>query len=155
MKISTPLKLAVTRSSWTTACFVMVYVLTGLSAAQDDATKKCLDCICYASTKCIANAPCDGYCGPFQISEAYWIDAGRPGGTPGYAQCAINRSCAEDTIISYMNKFGTDCDGDAQVTCDDYARMHKAGRGGCSAPWVLDTPYWTQYTQCMQGGSSG
>ncbi|OQR80032.1 lysozyme-like [Tropilaelaps mercedesae] len=125
-----------------------------LNALQRDRQDDCtlVKSIGKASTKCAPNAPCDGYCGSFQISEAYWIDAGKPGGASGFAQCASQLPCAEDTVIAYMNKFGTDCDGDGQVTCDDYARMHKAGRSGCTAPWVLDTPYWTQYNQCMRGG---
>ncbi|XP_003742436.1 lysozyme [Galendromus occidentalis] len=118
----------------------------------DDATRRCLDCICYASTKCDPKAQCNAYCGPFQISDAYWIDAGKPGSSIGFAQCAQDRACAEETVIQYMNKWGTDCDNDGAVTCADYARMHKAGRTGCQAPWVLETPYWRQFNQCMGGG---
>lgn len=34
---------------------------------------KCLDCICYGSTKCNLNMKCSGnFCGPFLISHAYW-----------------------------------------------------------------------------------
>lgn len=59
-------------------------------------------------------------------------------------------------VVNYMNKWGTDCDGDGLVTCYDYARMHKAGRSGCSpAEWVDNTEYWGQFQECMgakQGG---
>jgi len=70
----------------------------------------------------------------------------------GHTRCAVDRTCAEERSFIH-NKWGTDCDGDGQVLCDDYARMHKAGRSGCSAAWILDTPYWNEYVQCMHGGN--
>ena len=44
-----------------------------LSNATVTIDSKCLDCICYGSTKCNLNMKCSGhFCGPYLISHAYW-----------------------------------------------------------------------------------
>ncbi|XP_037292056.2 lysozyme isoform X1 [Rhipicephalus microplus] len=139
------------------ACLAL-YVLAIGSDAQvsDDATRKCLNCICYASTKCNTQIGCTNggpnsyFCGPYQISYAYWVDAGKPGNFDHFEKCLKDQVCAETAVVNYMNKWGTDCDGDGQVTCYDYARMHKAGRSGCqAASWVDATDYWAQFQECF------
>ena len=46
---------------------------------QSSLDKNCLACICHAISDCNTNAGCiSDSCGPFQITEAYWIDAGKP-----------------------------------------------------------------------------
>lgn len=127
----------------------------------DDVTRQCLDCICQASTKCNTKLACTNagpnsyYCGPYQISYAYWVDAGKPGDYPHFEGCLKDKRCSEATVVNYMNKWGTDCDGDGVVTCYDYARMHKAGRTGCPATWVDSTDYWDLFEQCMGGSQAG
>ena len=50
----------------------------------DAVAADCLGCLCEASTSCnstigCTSAPPGGYfCGPFLISRAYWVDAGKP-----------------------------------------------------------------------------
>ncbi|XP_002410814.3 lysozyme 2 [Ixodes scapularis] len=148
--------------STTAACLVLCAVL-GAAVAQtvDDVTRQCLDCICQASTKCNTKLACTNagpnsyYCGPYQISYAYWVDAGKPGDYPHFEGCLKDKRCSEATVVNYMNKWGTDCDGDGVVTCYDYARMHKAGRTGCPATWVDSTDYWDLFEQCMGGNQAG
>lgn len=70
---------------------------------------------------------------------------------PDFEKCLKDKTCSETTVVNYMNKWGTDCDGDGSVTCYDYARIHKGGRNGCPAKWVEDTDYWSSFTECMQG----
>ncbi|XP_064487328.1 invertebrate-type lysozyme 2-like [Ornithodoros turicata] len=121
----------------------------------DDITRQCLDCICYASTKCDLKTACHNagpnayFCGPYQISYAYWADAGKPGNFDHFEKCLKDVRCSETAVVNYMNKWGTDCDGDGQVTCFDYARMHKAGRYGCDGKWVDGTEYWKLFEECM------
>lgn len=44
----------------------------------------CLRCICLASSecdpavRCHSVGPVDYYCGPYQVSQRYWIEAGSP-----------------------------------------------------------------------------
>ncbi|XP_075536451.1 lysozyme-like [Dermacentor variabilis] len=139
------------------ACLALYALAVGSNAqVNDDPTRKCLNCICYASTKCNTQIGCTNggpnsyFCGPYQISYAYWIDAGKPGNFDHFEKCLKDQVCAETAVVNYMNKWGTDCDGDGQVTCYDYARMHKAGRSGCSAAsWVDATDYWAQFQECF------
>lgn len=96
--------------------------------------RHCLDCICQASSGCKQNIQCHNngngqyYCGPYQISWAYWSDAGKPGDA-GFAndfeQCLVKKSCSEATIRGYMKKYANDCNGDGHVDCLDYAAIHK------------------------------
>ncbi|XP_077516077.1 lysozyme-like [Amblyomma americanum] len=138
------------------ACLALCAFTTGANAQGTDATRKCLNCICYASTKCNTQIGCTNggpnsyFCGPYQISYAYWVDAGKPGNFDHFEKCLKDQRCAETAVVNYMNKWGTDCDGDGTVTCYDYARMHKAGRTGCSAAsWVDNTDYWAQFEECF------
>ncbi|XP_022698732.1 invertebrate-type lysozyme 6-like isoform X2 [Varroa jacobsoni] len=125
---------------------------------SQNSTRDCLDCICQASTKCKLDQGChnagpDAYfCGPYTLSYAYWVDAGKPGeaNIDHFEKCLKDKKCSELTIVQYMNKWGTDCDGDGRITCYDYARIHKGGRNGCPAKWVDDTDYWTGFTECME-----
>lgn len=150
-------------------CLALCALATGVkSQGDEDLTRKCLNCICYASTKCNTQIGCTNagptsyFCGPYQISYAYWVDAGKPGNFDHFEKCLKDQRCSETAVVNYMNKWGTDCDGDGQVTCYDYARMHKAGRSGCSAAsWVDNTDYWAQFQECfgsapsVPGGSNG
>lgn len=41
-------------------------------------SESCYRCLCYVSTKCEIEHECTaGYCGPFNISRVYWVDAGK------------------------------------------------------------------------------
>lgn len=122
--------------------------------------ESCLQCICFASTECKhvgcnVAGPEQYFCGPYLISWAYWADAGKigsGGSNPfGFEACLNNDACAASTVQGYMNKYTRDCDGDGVVTCNDYARIHKAGPHACNATFVTQTPYWQAYSQCAIG----
>lgn len=95
---------------------------------------QCLNCICHASSDCQANIKCHNagpeqyYCGPYQISWAYWADGGKPGNTgqsDDFEKCLVDKSCAEIAIHGYMNRYGHDCNGDGRLDCFDFAAIHK------------------------------
>ncbi|KAG7158299.1 Lysozyme 1-like [Homarus americanus] len=122
--------------------------LFGLSAAfmvtlaYGTLDENCLGCLCQASTGCQNIGGCPrGYCGPFLISRAYWIDAGKPvfsnhahnPDAPGaFESCAADLACAADIVRAYMAKYGNqDCNGDGFVSCTDFVKIHKLGRNAC------------------------
>ncbi|OQR66177.1 lysozyme-like [Tropilaelaps mercedesae] len=144
---------------------ICVVVLYPLASAQEDLvarTERCLQCICLGSSKCDETTRCTDYggdkatgevCGPFQITQPYWEDAGKPGND--FLSCVNTRDCSETAIINYMEKFGKDCDGDGEVTCGDYARIHTAGIAACDAPWVEFTPFWVAFNECDSTPAAG
>jgi len=100
----------------------------------------CIGCICEASTRCNATTKCisgGSFCGPFLLSKPFWVDGGScvlegdsPGDQGAWRRCALDIICSANTIRSYINRFGKDCNGDALVTCEDYTMIHKV----CSSP---------------------
>ena len=56
--------------------------------------------------------------------------------------------CSIDTVNGYMKKWSRDCNGDRQVDCEDFARIHKTGPHGCNSTWVLKTPYYERFKEC-------
>ncbi|UYV81253.1 hypothetical protein LAZ67_20000486, partial [Cordylochernes scorpioides] len=129
----------------------------------------CSEVVCVqASTECNLRQGChnaggDAYfCGPYTISWGYWAEAGKPGQDPSnvhecvcvsdFEICLKDKQCAENTVRGYMARYGQDCDGDHEITCADYARMHKAGRYSCNGTWVDDTIYWQRIEECFESG---
>ncbi|XP_067011434.2 lysozyme [Anabrus simplex] len=117
----------------------------------------CLGCICEATTNCTLGFKCTrGLCGPFLISEPYWIDAGSPNilwdpnnrPEEAYHRCATDNFCAAATVRSYLTKFAQDCDGDGIVNCNDYAKIHYMGGYHCQAP-IDNLLYYSIYLKCM------
>merc|ERR1711983_474718 len=101
----------------------------------------CIGCICEASANCDKTAACingGSLCGPFLISRGFWVDAGQcvldndnPSDPQAWRRCALDLVCAANTIRSYINRFGKDCNGDQLVTCEDYVMIHKNGGWNC------------------------
>ncbi|XP_026287603.2 loricrin-like [Frankliniella occidentalis] len=115
------------------AALALLLQARGLRAgAGADPDQGCLSCLCQAATGCDANRDCEAdTCGMFAISRQYWKDAGAPGGD--FETCALDPACATQCVQSYMQKFARDCDGDGEVGCSDYCRLHHLGREGCGA----------------------
>nr|UNZ11905.1 invertebrate-type lysozyme 2 [Coridius chinensis] len=99
----------------------------------------CMKRICEMASNCRENAGCDNdVCGPFKITEAFWVDAFRPT-IPGddrrangaFERCTTDAKCAEKTVQLYMARHARDCNGDGQVTCIDFAAIHRFGPFGC------------------------
>lgn len=97
-------------------------------------------CLRQASSGCKSNIRCHNtgsgqyFCGPYQISWAYWADAGKPGSngfSNDFENCLVDRNCAEAAVRGYMSKYGNvDCIGpndipDSEISCFDYAAIHK------------------------------
>ncbi|GBP80458.1 hypothetical protein EVAR_53299_1 [Eumeta japonica] len=59
---------------------IAVIYMTGSTGVYiSNLNAACFHCLCYVSTKCEFSHGCTGgYCGPFNISKVYWVDAGKP-----------------------------------------------------------------------------
>nr|CAD7416081.1 unnamed protein product [Timema poppensis] len=135
----------------------------------------CLGCICEATTNCNLTIGCNnqGLCGPFLISQEYWIDAGTPvirgdspysqgGGSesvrkapltrdvmiPAYHRCVIEPYCAATTVRNYMRQFKQDCNQDSLFDCDDIARIHYLGGYQCGID-ISHKGYYRVFKQCL------
>ncbi|KFB39655.1 AGAP000274-PA-like protein [Anopheles sinensis] len=116
----------------------------------------CFRCICEASTGCSAQADCrQSYCGPFSISRAYWMDAGRvvlPNDDPtrwgSFEDCANDYECATNIVNQYMEKYGTDCNSDGLVDCIDYTMLHVNGGPRCQG--ALGGAFASKFFQCLR-----
>lgn len=128
-----------------------------------DVDDLCLQCICQASTGCqnkqCANLGGTTFCGPYQISQAYWQDAGQPVANQGtgqsasqaFEECATDMTCSENTVRRYLVKYARNCNKDSLLDCEDIARLHKAGPFACDQPALESTPYWTGFQDCWYG----
>lgn len=116
---------------------------------------QCLQCICVGSSQCDINIGCGpNTCGPYAITWGYWNDGGRPvldGDSPSsdgaYMRCANDMACAERAVQNYMLRYGHDCNGDEEVTCYDFAAIHRSGSYNCGAQ--LDNDYVNKLMNCM------
>ncbi|XP_015186257.1 PREDICTED: lysozyme-like [Polistes dominula] len=137
--------------------FVCFLTFTGIYAQNPiEVSKVCLGCICEAVSGCKTTLGCNGdVCGPFRITHAYWVDAGKPTlnneantNEGAYPNCVNDAFCAGNAVESYMKKFGRDCNGDGIVNCDDYIRIHRYGKNGCMNQ--LDSKLEYVYKTCIQ-----
>ncbi|XP_053693932.1 lysozyme-like [Sabethes cyaneus] len=134
--------------------FGFIFMVNGIFLSNLNST--CFHCICEASTGCSSRMQCDqGYCGPFSISRAYWIDAGKvvKGDDDStrwgsYEDCANQYDCATNIITQYMEKYGKDCNNDGLVDCIDYAMLHINGGPTCHLPLNLD--FRKKFLSCLQ-----
>ncbi|XP_055599146.1 lysozyme 2-like [Uranotaenia lowii] len=128
----------------------------GIFLSNLDAT--CFRCICEPSTGCSPQLKCNrGYCGPFSISRAYWIDSGKvvkerddADRWGAYEDCANEYECATAIITQYMEKYGKDCNNDGLVDCVDYAMLHINGGPTCHTP--LNADFRRKFGRCLQQG---
>ncbi|KAF2353097.1 Invertebrate-type lysozyme [Trinorchestia longiramus] len=147
-----------------TKSFAAVVLLAVFSALLISVTygqsPNCLGCLCEASSGCNKTIGCSshaGYhCGPFLLSYSFWADAGQPvpqGLDPqrkgSFEACANDIFCAADTVALYIKKFEQDCNGDGQVTCKDYALIHKLGGYGCRGPVPQNNPFFQTFYECI------
>jgi len=65
----------------------------------------------------------------------------------GYQQCTKQYGCSETCIKAYMNRYATKCP--KPITCEDYARVHVGGPGGCTKPSTVY--YWNTVKNCCNG----
>lgn len=147
------------------AAFILFVLYANADAEVDD---KCLGCLCEAATQCNTTALCqkptrNGYfCGPFQISWAYWVDAGkpvilhdRPEKKGAFENCANDKICAAKVVRQYMKNFAKepekgDCNGDGKVDCIDFAYMHRLGGYSCKDPSMINTTFYQRFHSCWQ-----
>ncbi|XP_045765838.1 lysozyme-like [Maniola jurtina] len=126
-----------------------------ISNGSEAVTEACLRCICQASSGCQQGLTCvNDVCGPFKITWAYWVDAGKltlPGvsqdSADPYSGCTNDAQCAADTVKGYMRRLGQDCNGDGVVNCYDYMAIHRLGGYGCKKDLPLE--YVNAFHQCV------
>ena len=133
-----------------------VLVAVAAAQAQDLVSWKCIGCICEASSECNTQLGCEnGFCGPFRISNAFFIDS-EIAKEPNFAQynfqsCTLDPFCSAAAIRKYMAKYPRDCDNNQQQTCADFALVHKLGPDGCTnTQRVYDSEYWRRFTACLK-----
>jgi len=150
---------------FTKVAFLLFFIVSCMSVSAqyqcnpDSAglSDNCIGCICEASTNCNKNAKCisgDSFCGPFLISKGFWVDAGQcvlendnPNDPQAWRRCALDLVCAANTIRSYINRFGKDCNGDQLVTCEDYVMIHKNGGWNCGKS-LSGSKFWGIFQTC-------
>jgi len=64
-----------------------------------------------------------------------------------WRRCALDIVCSANTIRSYINRFGKDCNGDALVTCEDYTMIHKNGGWNCGTS-LVGSNFWDIFQTC-------
>ncbi|XP_065219902.1 invertebrate-type lysozyme 3-like isoform X2 [Planococcus citri] len=95
------------------------------------------------------------------MTEPFWIDGysykhkynkDDPNNHKAYQDCANDEKCAKQITIDYLTRYATDCDGNGQIDCYDYAGMHKWGPfGGCQKnPIVNSGSYYTSLKTCLE-----
>jgi len=119
-----------------------------------------MDCLCQGMSDC-SQTHCDKaalgkVCGPFRISKPYWVDAGRVADGPdedtAFETCAKDRTCAEQTIKGYMNKFAKNCNTDNVIDCEDFVRIHIFGPYSCNdEAGVASNPKYRKFEACYYG----
>lgn len=121
----------------------------------------CFDCICEATSGCDEKVKCrtnqfgEFVCGPFAMNRFFWTEAGKPGNQlseNSFETCALNRTCAEQTISSYVNKNQIDCNDDGTIDCLDIAALTRLGKAACNLHSLLDSVYWSKFQQCYGFG---
>ncbi|XP_043254615.1 lysozyme-like isoform X1 [Colletes gigas] len=140
-----------------TVCLLPVILIYAQAPASGGVTisKTCFGCICEAASGCNVTLGCDGsVCGAFRITWGYWADGGKPKlensdqDKDAYSRCVNDPYCAARAVQGYMDKFAQDCNGDGNINCDDFLRIHRLGGYGCSAP--LEAKYENTYKLCMK-----
>jgi len=123
-------------------------------------------CICKAISSCGQNLKCDGdVCGVFRITWAYWTESGSrvlDGDDPfeytAFENCANNITCAQQSVIGYMENVAKDpspsqdCNNDGVIDCYDYASIHYLGPYNCRANLV--DWYKKSFQHCYKDVSS-
>ncbi|XP_066990445.1 lysozyme-like [Macrobrachium rosenbergii] len=111
----------------------------------------CLACMCFVSSSgCQMPDPvCEDtdwgeVCGPWAITNPYWIDGGFQGGT--FQNCVQSWECNESTVRAYLARYVRD----PKATCETYARTHVGGPSGPSLDYTLT--YWYQVKTCLDYG---
>ncbi|XP_031352536.1 lysozyme-like [Photinus pyralis] len=137
-------------------CYMVI--VFGQDLFVSNLNNECLECLCYASTRCNLRSGCNGgYCGAYQIGYHYWKDAGSPtlpGNLPYFAgafeSCALTLSCARNTIKQYISKHGKDCNEDGITNCDEYAMINFNGASNCNQPLssFSGREFWRRYIDC-------
>ncbi|CAH0720503.1 unnamed protein product, partial [Brenthis ino] len=124
-------------------------------------SEACYKCLCYVSTRCDLSHECTkGYCGPYNISRVYWVDAGMvtlphddPERNHAWEDCARSFPCAKRIIEGYLAKFARDCNDDGVTDCYDYMMINGNGGYGCTAPLnrSANGQRWLRrYEECRQ-----
>ncbi|CAG9564885.1 unnamed protein product [Danaus chrysippus] len=124
-------------------------------------TYGCFRCLCHVYTYCTISSECsDEYCGPFNISKSYWIEAGNitlqgddPDRNDAWKDCANNYFCAQDIMKGYLQKFSKDCNDDGMINCYDFLAINSNGGDCRPLNQSLSGRVWLKrYGECRAAG---
>ncbi|GJQ85133.1 hypothetical protein Trydic_g9078 [Trypoxylus dichotomus] len=150
---------------WTCLIFIILLFTHVESQLEEDIfvsnlTPGCMKCLCAASSGCpLQPLGCDsGYCGPFQISKAYWMDAvkGTPLATTDdkvFQDCVNVYKCASQVVTYYIARYARDCNKDGVVTCEDFLMINHNGGYECEKPLdrnPVGIGYLRRYMNCTE-----
>lgn len=100
-------------------------------------------------------------CGPFEISRAYWNEAGNftegslVEGSDGFEACAKTIPCASKIVTRYLMNHARDCNQDQIVDCADYARLHMFGEAKCRTGSLASPNFnLNKFNECINLESS-
>ncbi|PAA68392.1 hypothetical protein BOX15_Mlig026002g1 [Macrostomum lignano] len=117
-------------------------------------------CICLIESDCNNNIGCapdtDNLlaCGPYQIKNAFWIDASQFAGRNlggSWLECTTgrnNQACSRETMFYYFARYGRYCTNNRPPTLQDYARIHNGGPLGCRHHYTAG--YWDKVRTCLE-----
>lgn len=127
-------------------------VVSSEQGSSNHDVERCMSCICEARDDCSLESyksrQCsNGFCGPFQISHSYWMEAGRPG--LDFEQCSLNEKCSEQVATKTVQKWAKYCKQSNKANCDDYAILTALGPYSCDIDNLILSNYWNKYKHCM------
>lgn len=68
-----------------------------------------------------------------------------------FEDCVNNVYCAIRAVRAFVGRNLRDCDFDQQLTCTDFALIHKTGSPDeCVNNWPRKTKYWQDFRTCAQ-----
>lgn len=134
---------------------IVTALISGVEMQQGPVNNECLQCICLATSNCDLKVGCStDTCGPLGITWGYWNDAARPVldqdnafADGAYVRCANDETCAVRSLQNYMLRYARDCNGDGQITCYDFAAIHRVGSDACGGQ--LDADYINKLGKCI------
>ncbi|XP_054754443.1 lysozyme-like [Lytechinus pictus] len=116
----------------------------------------CLACICKVESGCkMPNPVCRDdvgslSCGPYQIKEAYWLDATLYGGSlmGSWKECTADWVCSEEAVQGYMKRYATEQRLGFAPGCEQFSRIHNGGPNGYK--YSSTDAHWNKVYDCMQ-----
>ncbi|KAI8504717.1 hypothetical protein Bbelb_178350 [Branchiostoma belcheri] len=139
---------------------IFLVALTGCLATVNAGyvPEACMNCICFVESGCRMPDPLCQMdvgslsCGPFQLKQAYWLDARLKGGPlmNDWQTCSASWTCSRDAVNGYMERYAVPSRLGHSPTCEDFSRIHNGGPNGFKSAATLK--YWERVKKCLGAG---